>query len=178
MTVVGREMGCAIQDREAAGLLLSYCAGTLPPEQIPPVERHLEYCGECREWVGAQNVLWQHLECWKAPDVSRDFNRRLYHRIDEEELTRNPLARWVRRFASRWSPFPWRTAMPVGAACAILVAALVIQPSSLLRSQNRDESSAKMERIDAEQVERTLDDLDMLKQLSPRIGETERSHPI
>jgi anti-sigma factor RsiW len=171
-------MGCAIQDREAAGLLLSYCAGTLPPEQVPPVERHIENCPGCRQWVGAQSALWQNLDDWKAPEVSRDFNRRLYQRIEQEERNRNPLAQWFQCFASRWTPFPWRTAMPVAAACAVLVAALVIQPPSFLRSQNRDESSARMERIDAEQVERTLDDLDMLKQLSPRIGETERSHPI
>ena len=55
------------------------------------------------------------------------------------------------------------------AACAMLAAALCIQgPASPHRFEQ--EPQAKVERVDVEQVERTLQDLEMLKQLTATVS--------
>ncbi len=167
-----------MKGREAGRLLLDYCAGSLMAERVTLLEAHIEDCRECREAVTAQNSVWQALDAWEPVAVSPDFNRRLYARIEEEDRTQSPLRLWLRGFAVRWSPFPWRAAVPVAAACVALVAVLLIEPLVPVHSPARDDSAAKVERIDAEQLERTLDDLEMLKQLSPRISESGSSHPI
>jgi len=87
--------------------------------------------------------------------VTEDFNRRLYRRIDEEERT-SFWIRWVRP----WLGLRWRPALSLAAASAAVVAAFLVQaPQSAPRP-------AETEIVDAEQVERALDDLDMLRQLN------------
>lgn len=77
-------MQCPMRDVEAAGFLLDYCAQKLSPQDTAIVERHLEICETCRDLVAAQRGLWDTLDCWEPVDVSPDFDRRLYARIEAE----------------------------------------------------------------------------------------------
>ncbi len=148
-------MECPVQSREHADVLLAYCARRLDPETAAVLERHMEDCAACRAFGEAQRAVWSALDAWEAMAVSEDFNRRLYRRIDQEERASFWL-RWVRP----WLGLRWRPALSLAAASAAVVAAFLVQaPQSAPRP-------TETEIVDAEQVERALDDLDMLRQLN------------
>jgi anti-sigma factor ChrR (cupin superfamily) len=161
-------MQCPMQNNEAAGFLLDYCARKLDPGKTAVIESHLRICESCRELVRAQRAVWESLEAWEEIEVAPGFNRQLYARIDADSQ-RSLVSRWMGTAVARWSPLSWRPALPIALACVTVIAALWIQePGS--RKLETEEPQAKVERVDIEQVERTLQDLDMLKQLSPKIS--------
>ena len=91
-------MKCPIDSHENAELLLAYCARKLDPEIQAILERHLAVCPECREFQKNQEAVWQALDAWEAMPVSTDFDRRLYRRIDQEQLHASWWSRLVRPF--------------------------------------------------------------------------------
>lgn len=104
-------MGCPIQTKDGAELILDYCAGRLTRERAEAVEAHARVCATCREMIDAQRAVWQALEHWDAPAVSGHFDRELYARIDAEEHSSGAVIKWARAAAARWPPFSWR--MPI-----------------------------------------------------------------
>ena len=46
------------------------------------LERHIAICPACREFAAGQRAVWQALDTWEAAPVSPDFDRRLYRRIE------------------------------------------------------------------------------------------------
>ena len=127
-----------------AETLLAYTGGKLDRETAAVVERHLQGCAACREWVAGQKAVWHALDAWEAAPVSPGFDSRLYERIEEERAPR-----W-------WRPaFGWRPALSVALASLVIGAALLIQPPR----------PPSVETLDADRIERALDDVEMLRQL-------------
>ncbi|HTA69570.1 MAG TPA: zf-HC2 domain-containing protein [Bryobacteraceae bacterium] len=148
-----QEITCPQKSDDGAGWIVAYVARTLDSGSEAAFERHLESCASCREMVAAQRAVWSALEALPAHPVSSNFDSRLYQRIAEEEQS----AWWRRLFQAGWS---WRPAMPVAAACAVLAVAFLVKnsgPSILPQQQVQPQ-------LQIEQVERALDDMDMLKQ--------------
>jgi anti-sigma factor RsiW len=151
-------MFCPSQNREKLELLVAYVDGRLQPGPAVEFESHLEVCLACREAVAAQSAVWNALDDWKAAEISSDFDQRLYGRIEAEQSRT-----WWRRVFQPVLPWSMRPAMPLAAAAMVLVAV------GLLRSPEDSEWRLKAtklnEPMDIEQVESTLDDLEMLRQL-------------
>jgi anti-sigma factor RsiW len=148
-------MHCPIQSRENAELLLAYVERKLEPEVAATFERHVEACAACREAVAAQSAVWSALDQWEAAEITADFDRRLYARIEADHQRA-----WWRRVFEPVLPGSLRPAMPMAAAAMLLIAVGLFQAPSEADWQ-RDKKAA----IDVEQVESTLDDLEMLRQL-------------
>lgn len=161
-------MQCPLESSEVAISLLDYCARKLDPSKAAILEGHLSVCGSCREAVRSQRVVWEALEAWDGIEVPPRFNRQLYARIDGESQ-RSFASRWWSMVLARWSPVSLRSAVPAAIACCTVLAALCIQQPGA-STLNLQEAQAKVERMDLEQVERTLQDLDMLNQLSPKVA--------
>jgi hypothetical protein len=134
-------------------MVVSYAAGALEPGAEAALDQHLETCAGCRRMVDAQRAVWAALEAWTPAAVSPDFDQKLYRRIAAEEQ-----AAWWRRALRTWS---WRPAMPLGAVCAALIAVFLLQSPTPPRAS----PVRATQKVDIEQVERALDDLEMLKQL-------------
>jgi len=116
----------------------------------------MELCPACREFRDGQRALWEALDQWEARPVSADFDRRLYRRIEEQEQ----MGWWTRVFRSM-QPILWRPALPIAAtACLVLVAAfLSVDPGRIAVP------AAESQQVrEVEQVERALEDLEMLRQ--------------
>lgn len=146
---------CQVQNRDHADLLLKYCARKLDPETAAVLERHMEQCPTCRAFGEVQKAVWEALDAWEAMPVSADFDRRLYARVAEEERRG-----WWSGLARSWWPWKLHPALSLAAASAVAVVALLVQaPVTPPRP-------AEFELVDAEQVERALDDLEMLKQVN------------
>ena len=145
-------MECPLHSANGAELIVSYIAHTLAPEAEAAFAQHLTVCEPCREMAAAQQSVWSALDEWTPAPVSADFDETLFRRIAEEEHS----TWWQRLLRANWS---WRPAMPVAAGCAVLVAAF------LLRTPFTAPQPHAQPKLQIEQVEHALDDLEMLKQL-------------
>lgn len=153
-------MKCPIE--ENAEVLLAYCARKLDRETQAVLERHIAACPACREFQAGQEAVWQALDSWEAMPVSPDFDRRLYRRIEEETARASWWSRLVQPFRPMFEAPLMSRSVPLAAAACLLVLAGVImeRPGNVVVS----EESASIESIQPDQVERTLDDMEMLRQ--------------
>ena len=155
-------MNCPMGSQENAELLLAYCARTLDPETTVTIERHLAVCPACREFQSQQRAVWDALDAWEAMPVSADFDRRLYQRIDAEAQS----SWWSRIMRPLRPAFAggglFSRGVPLAATLCLLILAGVIaqRPSNLVVP---DDSGDVAESVQPADVERTLDDMDMLR---------------
>jgi anti-sigma factor RsiW len=159
-------MNCPIESHNPERLV-DYAAGALDPESARALVRHFAGCAPCRSMAAGQTAVWKALDEWEAPPVSPDFNRRLYRRIDEEVRLS-----WWERLTRPFRPMPLRQALPLTATAGLLlVAGLLVQhPVRFAPAAQPGET------VRADQVERTLDDLDLLRQFGTANAE-ENVHP-
>jgi hypothetical protein len=151
-------MRCPIETQENAELLLSYSARRLSPESTSILEAHMEVCPQCREFRDSQRTLWEALDQWEARPISPDFDRRLYRKIEEQEQ----LGWWQRTFGAG-RPMFLRPALPLAAtACLVLVAGFIIDNPSRITTPVAENPQVR----EVEQVERTLEDMEMLRQFN------------
>ena len=151
-------MQCPREHSDSAGILLDFCARRLPPQQALEVEHHLEVCDHCRASVEAQRAVWNLLGEWEAAPVSSDFDRRLFARLDAQKPSwRQQLVDWVR--------FAWKPAIPILLTAATALTFILVRDPAPAPAQ--PPKSAAVDSVDMNQVEQTLDDLNMLHQLSP-----------
>jgi anti-sigma factor RsiW len=150
-------MDCPLTSGNGAEVFIAYSAGTLPSETEAAFQQHLEACADCRRIAEVQREVWFALDAFTPAPVSSTFDEKLYARIAAEEQK----PRWQRMFDSLSMNWSWKPAMPVAAACTALLAAFLLKgpvPEHLPQASVQP-------KVDIEQVERALDDLDMLKQL-------------
>jgi anti-sigma factor RsiW len=151
-------MNCIAHDRKGAELLLEYCAGTLDPVQAAVIEEHTRDCGECRRLVDAQRSVWQGLDAWKPIEVSSDFDARLYARIAQVQ-------------AEPWWYRAWKPALSIAAVAAMAAFLIVgrtetkvtVPVAPAVQAQHgAQQSPHQAGRIDIQEVQQALDDLDVL----------------
>jgi len=149
---------CPLENANSAELIVAYGARTLDPEAEAAFERHMATCAHCRELATAQREVWSAMDAWTPAPISEDFDRKLYQRIATEEQG----TWWQRALRANWS---WRPAMPVAAACAVLVAAFLLRsPAPPPSPQSQNQPS-----LEIEQVQHALDDIEMLKKLGVEV---------
>jgi anti-sigma factor RsiW len=154
-------MRCPIEAGNDAEMLVALAAGRLTTAEQEAFELHMAGCAECRRRAEAQRSVWGALDAWTPPDVTAGFDSRLFARIAAEER----LPWWRRGWSLSWKPM-----LPVGAACVALMGVFLIHdpwspagapavPAAIVQTQE------DAQKVDVDQVERTLDDMDMLNQL-------------
>ena len=151
-------MFCPIQSKDNAEVLLAYTNRALDPDTMAVLERHMESCAECRRVAETQRAVWAALDAWDAMPVSSEFDSRLYRRIEEEEHKG-----WWRKVFRPMPPLSWKPAVPVAAACMTLLAIFLLRAPDPTNCTPAGRTEAA---LDAEQVERSLEDLEMLQVLT------------
>ena len=150
-------MKCPLETREHPRLLLDFCSGRLDTVTAADLERHVAGCLACTHRCAKYRDLWSAMDDWRAHPISADFDRRFYERLGAEKK----VAWWHRL----WQPFWPRPAVPVAAAAALVaLAGFMLETSNPKRTAEPPEPQAQT--LEVEQVERTLEDLDMLRVLS------------
>lgn len=150
-------MVCPLQDSANAGVLLDYCTRRLDRQTAEELNRHIAACAECREFAESQSQIWSALDAWDAEPVSAVFDDQLYLRVEDEER---------RGFWSRiLGDVPnWKPALPIGVAVAALAITIVLnQPA---KTVPQSVPAGQSEALDPEQIERSAEDLEMLRQFS------------
>jgi anti-sigma-K factor RskA len=146
-------MICLTNHKDGAGILVEYLSRTLDAQRTAELDRHMVDCAECRRLVG----VWNQLDELEAPEVSPDFDARLYARIAQESS-----APWWKKMWSGEGVW-WKAGVPA-AACAALMVALLIGPSKVV---SPDSNKAVLTGgADIEQVEQVLEDLELLSPAS------------
>ncbi|MDQ6760905.1 MAG: hypothetical protein M3Z32_13715 [Acidobacteriota bacterium] len=147
--------------RQANEAILAYGAGAESSNDYSAFSTHLQHCSDCQRAALAQREVWSELEGWKPSPVPAGFDERLYARIQEYE--QQPW--WTRTWAGVSGKWSWKPAMPAAVACTVLIAAFLLHSPLANDRQAPHADTAAEARIDLLQVERALDDMDMLKQL-------------
>lgn len=143
---------CPLRSEQEAGLLLDYCARKLDQERRLTLERHMLFCPECARFRDSQAALWNALDQWESSPVAREFDEGFAARIARAE--RDPL--WIRAGA-RLAAVNWTPAVLTAAAAALGIL--------LLRPAPPPQAVPVPDTLEPEQVERVLEDLDMLRQI-------------
>lgn len=149
---------CPLQLDGETGIFLKWMEGSLSPEESALLERHAGQCPACRSIMQEHQAVWSALDVWEPGEVSPDFNRNLYAAIDRER--RLP---WWKRALAWVSPLPVRPAVPLATSCLLLLAVLLFQ--SPVSPDFKTKQAGIYERVDVEQVDRSLDDLNLLREL-------------
>jgi anti-sigma factor RsiW len=159
-------MNCLTEDHNPE-MLVAYAAGTLDLETAHALEQHLAGCAACRSAAAGQIAVWKALDAWEAPAVSPDFDRRLYRRIEQ-----GVRLSWWGRLTRPFRAMPLSQALPLTASAGLLLMAGLILRHPGPIAPHRDIVRAK-------QVERTLDDLDLLRQFgTPDSTESVHRHAM
>ena len=157
-------MNCLYNHKQGTEILLDYGAGTLDAERAAALEQHAAECSDCRELLAAQKHVWSALDALGVPEVSADFDTRLYRRIAHEN-TKPGWRSWLTGFAP--AGISWKPVVACGAAAAVLAIGLLVrmpqlhESASQVRSEGHSEAM-HTEAMDAGQVEVSLDDLEIL----------------
>ncbi len=156
-------MSCPANDRRGSERFLSYAAGVMSVAERAAFESHIADCPDCRRIAEEQKRVWSALDVLAAPEIPSNFDDKLYARIAAEE--RSP---WWQSLLHPGFSFRLSAAAPVAAACAALAVMLVMRtPQPAPAPVPPAPATATMQQnLDPNQVEQTLDDLDMLRQLT------------
>lgn len=148
-------MRCPETDKQE--LLVAYGAGKLGARETAKLEAHLAECEACRQACAAQRAVWKALDGWEAEPPARDFDARLFARIANEEP-----ARWRFRWREWLRAWTARPAVPALAALCMVVAGFWLLPRGAPPEPRADAALVR----EIEIIEATLDDLEMVKELS------------
>lgn len=173
-------MNCQLMSKGRGAVLdmvVDYCAGAMDAEPRAEFERHVAQCAECTAMVAAQREVWETLDQWgqaDVPEVSPDFDARLYARIAHEQ-TAPAWRRWLSSVMPAAPGSVWKpaiSAISMVAACAVLAIglrtggwmdlAMVRGPQPAQNTAQRDGDRALDNHVDIEQVANALDELDLL----------------
>ncbi|MEI9974187.1 MAG: DUF3106 domain-containing protein [Ignavibacteriota bacterium] len=150
-------MMCPIEAGESA-LLLDYVAGRLKAGVRQQMEQHIETCHACREFAGGQQSLWQALDAWEPHDVSLDFDRRLYQRIEQD-------VPWWHRWIPSLNPL-FRHSVPIAAAAGVVILAglLLNRPADVPPAPVSQ--SAQVEVLQPDQLQSALEEMETLREFN------------
>ena len=162
---------CGLKEQERAEILLAAGAGSASLNAS--AASHLLVCVSCSEAFVEQAALWTRLDSWVVPEVSTSFNRELYAKIDA--AISEP---WYDRWAAQLKSMFTQPALAIGTAALVVVAGFMLDHSAVkpeLKNSPRISSvyapSVAVSASEAEQVEKTLDDLEMLRQFDLNLEE-------
>jgi anti-sigma factor RsiW len=145
-----------METRDHTEQLLDYCSSKLPPQATAILERHIDGCPACQEFVARQRAVLEALDRWEASPVSADFDRRLYARIDNDAPWWHAL---LRPLTVRWN-----VVASAAGVFVLLGAGLLLNRPAAVKPAKPDTAQ-----VQPEQVERALDAMDMLAEFDSHV---------
>jgi hypothetical protein len=152
-------MNCPLHSEESAGILLDYTARRLDEVGTAMLERHMASCAQCAVFRDQQAAVWNALDAWEATPVSTDFNRTLWARIDAAEA-----APWYVRLGHLLQLGSWKPVAPLAVAALVIATGFLMDHPSGGSHTTIPGQTAAVSVAEADQVEQTLDDIQLLYQ--------------
>lgn len=157
-------MNCPMEAGGNPELLLSYAAGKLNAGERAQIDRHVQNCRACTAFAAGQKTVWQALEDWEPAEVSMDFDRRLYARIESD-------VPWWQRLLRPLNPL-LRHSMPIAAAAGVVVMASLLVDRPVAAPVTTAPQSAQVEALQPDQLQSALDDMEMLRQFNQLVPDS------
>jgi hypothetical protein len=158
-------MICPLRSEETIDIVLDYPTGRLDRARAASFEEHMAVCAECSAFLAGQNEVWKALDGWKPEAVSIDFNRRMWQKIDAAAA-----APWYRKLADSLRMGAWKPALPLAAAVLLVATAFVMDHRPSVSVTPGVAGNAGVSISEADQVEKTLDDIMLLRQVDAAAG--------
>lgn len=157
---------CPLKPSQGMEELVDYAAGRLEAESRRRLEAHLAVCAPCRWVVSAQKGVWDALGAWEVPEASPGFDAAVLRRIAmEKESVRG--RRWL-----GWVGRHWKAAAAVGVAAIVLVVGVWFRLAGVAPSPaGTEQVHAPAAQAEAAELERDLEDLEMLRAVGSPAGE-------
>jgi hypothetical protein len=154
-------MNCPYRSEQDFGTLLDYMSGRLDSARTQTLETHMLVCADCAAFKTEQAEVWAALDLWEAPPVSLSFNREVLHTIEVEAS-----APWYRKLADSFRMGVWKPAFPLAAAVVVIAAGFLFDHQSVGTGTASPgiSNAAGVSITEVDQVERTLDDIQLLRQ--------------
>ncbi|HKD06430.1 MAG TPA: hypothetical protein VKB79_11060 [Bryobacteraceae bacterium] len=160
---------CPLLSEETPAALLDFAAGRLDGICAEQLARHSAHCEACADFIAGQAAAWSALDEWEIEPVSSAFNRRFWARA--AELDRIP---WYLRLADAVRFGGWKPAIPVAAAVLVIAAGFLMDHRDAVRT-TRTGAGNGVSVIEVDQVERSLDDIQLLKQFDTTVTDAATS---
>ena len=157
-------MQCPIKSKENSEVLLDYSSGKLAPGVAVLFQTHMESCEDCRAFSISQRSTWEALDAWEPMTIPAEFDRKLYARIEQYEKSGWWAKLWHR---SMWQGGSFGPAMPIATVCVTLAIAVMLYLPVNKPVFDLKAPQTKIEKSDLDQIETTLEDIEMFKQLTP-----------
>jgi len=152
-------MMCPMEAGGNADLLLDYAAGKLKADIREQLEQHMKICAACGEFAGAQSSVWQALDEWEPAEVSLDFDRRLWARIEQQDVP------WWTRWMRPLNPL-FRHSVPVAAAAGVMILAGLTLYRPAVEPPAPAPTTAQVEALQPEQLQSALDEMETLREFN------------
>jgi anti-sigma factor RsiW len=140
-----------------AELLLDRAAGKLKADVRQQMEQHIQACHACSKFAGAQQSVWQALDAWEPADVSLDFDRRLYARIEQD-------VPWWTRLMRPLNPL-FRHSVPIAAAAGVVIMAGLLM-NRPIAAPVTPAQSAQVEGLQPDQLQGALEEMETLREFN------------
>jgi anti-sigma factor RsiW len=144
-------------------ILLDYIAGRLNHAQALLFETHADHCARCAALRTSQAAVWQSLDEWKPAPVSEGFNRELWRRIDADAQQSS----WTRELAAALQFSFWKRLAPLAVAVALIATGFMFDHGGKQTGtiQTNSHASIVITASEADQMERALDDIQLLDEV-------------
>jgi anti-sigma factor RsiW len=154
----------------ADDILLGYIAGRLNRTQTLLFEAHTDQCARCAALRISQAAVWQSLDEWKPAPVSAGFNRELWRRIDADAHQSS----WTRELAAALQFNFWKRLAPLAVAVALIATGFVFDHAGkqVATVQTNSPASIIVTASEADQLDRALDDIQLLHEVDASAGAT------
>lgn len=129
------------------------------PEDRAELERQIASDPDLAHMAALQDHVWRALDSWEAPAVTEAFDRKLYARI--QNLQEVP---WYSRVFSAVGAALHRPALQLSVALIGVFAGIAVEQSHS-RVNSVQPAGLSVSVSDAEQIENSLDDLQLLHQI-------------
>jgi len=128
------------------------------PKQTFDAE-HLRECPECAAFASTQRSVSAALDLWEAPPVSADFDRKLYARIEQQQVA------WWDFLVRPFRPVGGPRWLPVAAAAGLMVAVglWVERPGE---TPVAVPASAQVQALPADQAADALQEMQVMQEFS------------
>ena len=152
-------MNCPCRNEAELDKLLDYVAGRLDAGRTAALRLHVRDCAECAAFVAVQQEVWLALNDFSTPAVGREFNRGVWQKITGTEP-------WYAAVARGFRERSWRPVLPMAVAVVLITAGFAFD-----HARGGAAAIATVSVAEADAVQRTLDDLQLLQSLNAYAAE-------
>ena len=151
-------MNCPLRNEDELDTLLDFASGRLDASHAAQLSRHAQTCNDCSDFLNGQGQVWGVLDEFSAPALTVNFTPGVWQKIDAAAASET----WLTRFRQALKDGIWRPALALAVATAFIATGFVYDHRA---------SEMTVSVAEADQMQHTLEDLQLLQSLNTSAAE-------